>query len=159
MFKNDSRLLFVFTVLLKKISIYIDILVMSIEKIKCREKQHMQTTWKIMTSFLFMFKGNCNKINGNIIWYYSQAFVFPFYFFFLFFSQKWNTQAGSFRWDHKCIRILNVIIIIISRSQSTAEHRPLQLLTISFDLRLLASSFCLPSCVNRHSTWPEGVLH
>jgi hypothetical protein len=33
-----------------------------------------------------------------------------------------------------------IIIIIISLSQSTAGHRPLQLLAISLDLRLLASS-------------------
>jgi hypothetical protein len=51
-----------------------------------------------------------------------------------------------------------IIIIIISLSQSTAGHRPLQLLAISLDLRLLASSSHQPSCVNRHSTWPEGVL-
>jgi hypothetical protein len=38
-------------------------------------------------------------------------------------------------------------------------HRPLQLLAISLELRLLASSSCQPSCANRHSTWLEGVLH
>jgi hypothetical protein len=43
--------------------------------------------------------------------------------------------------------------------QSTAGHRPLQFLAISLDLRLLAFSYCQPSCANRHSTWPEGVLH
>jgi hypothetical protein len=42
---------------------------------------------------------------------------------------------------------------------STAGHGPLQCLAISLDLRLLASSVCQPSCANRHSTWPEGVLH
>jgi hypothetical protein len=52
-----------------------------------------------------------------------------------------------------------VIIIIISLLQSTAGHRPLQSFAISLGLRLLASSFCQPSCANRHSTWPEGVLH
>jgi hypothetical protein len=41
----------------------------------------------------------------------------------------------------------------------TVGHRPLQCLAISLDLRLLASSSCQPSCANRHSTWPEGVLH
>jgi hypothetical protein len=51
------------------------------------------------------------------------------------------------------------VIIIISPLQSTAGHRPLQLLAIWFDLRLLASSSRQPSCANRHSTWPEGVLH
>jgi hypothetical protein len=47
--------------------------------------------------------------------------------------------------------------IITSPLQSTAGHRPLQLLVISLDLRLLASSFCQPSCANPHSTWPGGV--
>jgi hypothetical protein len=46
-----------------------------------------------------------------------------------------------------------IIIIVISPLQYTAGHRPLQLLAISLDLGLLASSFCQPSCVNRHSTW------
>jgi hypothetical protein len=50
-------------------------------------------------------------------------------------------------------------IIIISPSQATDRHRPLQLLAISLDLRLLASSSRQPSCANRHSIWPEGVLH
>jgi hypothetical protein len=52
-----------------------------------------------------------------------------------------------------------IIIIIISPLQSTAGHRPLQLLAISLDLRLFAKSSCQPSCANRHCTWPEGVLH
>jgi hypothetical protein len=56
-------------------------------------------------------------------------------------------------------KINNIIIIIINPPQSTAGHRPLQLLTISLDLRLLASSSFQPSCTNRHFTWPEGVLH
>jgi hypothetical protein len=43
-----------------------------------------------------------------------------------------------------------IIIIIISPLQSTAGHRPLQLLVISLDIRLLASSSCQPSCANRH---------
>jgi hypothetical protein len=51
------------------------------------------------------------------------------------------------------------IIIIICPLQSTAGHRPLQFLAISLDLRLIASSSCQPFCANRHSTWPEGVLH
>jgi hypothetical protein len=51
------------------------------------------------------------------------------------------------------------IIIIISPPQSTAGHRPLQLLAISLDLRLLESSSRQPSCANRHSTWREGGLH
>jgi hypothetical protein len=50
------------------------------------------------------------------------------------------------------------IIIIISPLQSTAGHRPLQLLAILLDLRLHASSSCQPSWANRHSTWPKGVL-
>jgi hypothetical protein len=49
-------------------------------------------------------------------------------------------------------------IIIISPLQSTAAHGLLQFLAISLDLRLLVSS-CQQSCANRHSTWPEGVLH
>jgi hypothetical protein len=52
-----------------------------------------------------------------------------------------------------------IIIIIISLLQSTAGHRPLQCLAVALDLRLLASSSCQPSCANRHSIWPEGVLH
>jgi hypothetical protein len=40
----------------------------------------------------------------------------------------------------------------------TAILLPLQLLAISLDLRLLASSYRHPSCLNFHSTWP-GVLH
>jgi hypothetical protein len=55
--------------------------------------------------------------------------------------------------------VYGYFIIIISLSQSTAEHRPLQYLAISLDLRLLASSSCQPFCANRHSTWPKGVLH
>jgi hypothetical protein len=51
------------------------------------------------------------------------------------------------------------IIIIISLPQSTAGYRPLQCPTISLYLRLLASSSCQPSCANRHSTKPEGVLN
>jgi hypothetical protein len=54
---------------------------------------------------------------------------------------------------------LEQVIIIISPLQSTAGHRPLQSLTASLDLRLLKSSSCQPSRVNRHSTWPGGVLH
>jgi hypothetical protein len=50
-------------------------------------------------------------------------------------------------------------IFIIRPPQSTAGHRPLQFLAISLDPRLLASSSCQPSCANRYSTWPEGVLH
>jgi hypothetical protein len=49
-------------------------------------------------------------------------------------------------------------IIIISTLQSTAVQRPLQLLAISLDLRLLAYSSCQLSCANCHSTSPEGVL-
>jgi hypothetical protein len=64
--------------------------------------------------------------------------------------------ASYFNLSYNCISV--IIIIIISLSQSTAGHRPLQLLAISLDLRLLASSFYQPSCANRHSTWPEGVL-
>jgi hypothetical protein len=67
--------------------------------------------------------------------------------------------------EHRCAQtegLLNssnsLIITIISPLQSTAIHRPLQLLAISLDLRLLATSFYQPSCVNRHSTWPE-FLH
>jgi hypothetical protein len=56
-------------------------------------------------------------------------------------------------------RIILTRVIIVSPLQSTAGHRPLQLLAISLDLRLLASSSCQPSCANHHSTWPEGVLH
>jgi hypothetical protein len=50
-------------------------------------------------------------------------------------------------------------VIIISLSQSTARRRSLQLLDISLDLRLLASRSCQSFCANRHSTWPEDVLH
>jgi hypothetical protein len=39
---------------------------------------------------------------------------------------------------------------IISPLQSTAGHRPLQLLAISLDLRLLASRSSQPSCVKKH---------
>jgi hypothetical protein len=45
---------------------------------------------------------------------------------------------------------------VISPLQSTAGHRPLQLFSISLDLRQLASSSRQPSCVNRHSTWHES---
>jgi hypothetical protein len=60
--------------------------------------------------------------------------------------------------------ILNVRLWLCSSSssvhyQSIAGHRPLEFLAISLDLRLLASSSCQPSCANRNSTWPEGVLH
>jgi hypothetical protein len=56
-------------------------------------------------------------------------------------------------------RTKEFIIIIISPVQSTAGHSPLQFLAISLDPRLLASSTGQPSCANRHSTWPEGVLY
>jgi hypothetical protein len=52
-----------------------------------------------------------------------------------------------------------IIIIIIIPSQSTAGHRPLQVLAISLDPRPLASSSCQPSCASRYSTWPQGVLN
>jgi hypothetical protein len=52
-----------------------------------------------------------------------------------------------------------MIIIIISPLQFATGYRPLQLLAISLDPRLLASRSCQPSYVNRHSTWPESVLH
>jgi hypothetical protein len=55
--------------------------------------------------------------------------------------------------------MMMMIIVNISLPQSTAEHKPLQSLAISLDLRLLASSYCQSSFANRHSTWPEGVLH
>jgi hypothetical protein len=48
---------------------------------------------------------------------------------------------------------------LLHHHQPTAGHRPLQLLAISLNLRLLASSSRQPSCANRHSIWPEGVLH
>jgi hypothetical protein len=54
----------------------------------------------------------------------------------------------------KCSEYL-FIIIIISPLLSTAGHRPLQSLAMSLDLRLLASSSCHPSRVNRHSTFTE----
>jgi hypothetical protein len=54
---------------------------------------------------------------------------------------------------------INKLIIIISLLQSTAGHRPLQFLAISFSLWLLASRPCQPSCANIHSIWPEGVIH
>jgi hypothetical protein len=41
---------------------------------------------------------------------------------------------------------------------STSGHRPLQFFAILLDPRF-ASSFRQPSCANRHSIWPEGVLH
>jgi hypothetical protein len=43
----------------------------------------------------------------------------------------------------------------------SSHYSPLldiQLLAISLDLRLFASRSCQPSCANRYSTWPEGVL-
>jgi hypothetical protein len=49
------------------------------------------------------------------------------------------------------------IIIIINPLQSTAGQKLLQLLVISLNLRLLASSSCQPPCANRLST--IGVLH
>jgi hypothetical protein len=60
---------------------------------------------------------------------------------------------------NKPLESLFIIIIIITLLQSTAGHRPLQLLAISLDLRLLASSSSQPFCANRHSTWPVVVLH
>jgi hypothetical protein len=58
------------------------------------------------------------------------------------------------------VRVAYIHNIIITISpQFTAGHRPLQYPAISLDLRLLASSSCQPSCANRHSTWPESVLH
>jgi hypothetical protein len=45
-----------------------------------------------------------------------------------------------------------IIIIIISPLESIAGHRPLQLLAILLDLRLLASSFTAPA-----ATTPTGV--
>jgi hypothetical protein len=48
---------------------------------------------------------------------------------------------------------------MISLLQSVAGHRPLQFLAISLDPRLLAPNSCQPCCPNRHSTWPEDVLH
>jgi hypothetical protein len=68
-------------------------------------------------------------------------------------------HATFLLWCWIILIIITVIIIIISSPQSTAGHRPLQFLAISLDLRLLASSSCKPSCANRLSTWPEGVLH
>jgi hypothetical protein len=58
--------------------------------------------------------------------------------------------------------IKQVKLIAKSSSSSSAAHcwtKPLQLLAISLDLQLLASSSCHPSCTNHHSTWPEGFLH
>jgi hypothetical protein len=69
-------------------------------------------------------------------------------------------EKGSNECNRK-LRIRNKygsVIIIISPLQSTAGHRPLQFLTILLNLRL-ASSSCQPSYANRHSAWPEGVLH
>jgi hypothetical protein len=43
--------------------------------------------------------------------------------------------------------------------KSITGHGPLQLLAISLDLRLIASSSCQPLYTNRHFTRPEGVLH
>jgi hypothetical protein len=62
------------------------------------------------------------------------------------------------RYPH-CTKMWVVSFVMISPLQSTAGHKPLQFLAISLGLRLLASSSCQPSCINRHSTWPEGVLH
>jgi hypothetical protein len=53
---------------------------------------------------------------------------------------------------------LIIVIIIISLLVYCWTWR-LQLLAISLDLRLVASSSYQPSYANRHSTWPEGVLH
>jgi hypothetical protein len=47
--------------------------------------------------------------------------------------------------------IITIIIIIISPLQSSTGHKPLQMLAIALDLRLLASCSCQPSCANRHS--------
>jgi hypothetical protein len=55
-----------------------------------------------------------------------------------------------------CTPEVVIIIIIISPPLLTAEHK---LLPISLDFRQRTSSFHQPSCANRHSTWPEGVLH
>jgi hypothetical protein len=66
-------------------------------------------------------------------------------------KKRWKTMACQFlKKSHKVtgldnkrasfFKINNIIIIIINPPQSTAGHRPLQLLTISLDLRLLASS-------------------
>jgi hypothetical protein len=52
-----------------------------------------------------------------------------------------------------------IIIIIISPLQSTAGNRPLQLLAISLDPQLLASSSCQLSSANHHSNWSNGILH
>jgi hypothetical protein len=52
-----------------------------------------------------------------------------------------------------------IIIIIISLSQSTVGHRPLQYPAISLDLRQLASSSCQTFCANRHSTWPLRYVY
>jgi hypothetical protein len=52
-----------------------------------------------------------------------------------------------------------VFAIVHHHQPITGGHRPLQLLAITLDLRLLASSPCQPSCAIRHSTWSEGVLH
>jgi hypothetical protein len=61
-------------------------------------------------------------------------------------------------WRHVKLTTWDLFIIIISQLQSIAGHRTIQLLAISLDLRLLASSSCQSSCANRHSAWPEGVL-
>jgi hypothetical protein len=71
-----------------------------------------------------------------------------------------GTWKSCYTWANSSSRIvLAGVIIIISLLQSTAGHRTLQCLAISLDLRILASISCQPSCANRHSTWPEGVLH
>jgi hypothetical protein len=50
------------------------------------------------------------------------------------------------------------VIINISPLQSTAGRKPLQFRANSLDPRLLASSSCRPSCPNRHTTWPKGII-
>jgi hypothetical protein len=78
--------------------------------------------------------------------------------------QWWYTTRS---WLHRrhgvWVRLVGIapFLIIISLLHSTAGHRPLQFLAISLDprLRIYASSSCQPFCANRHSTWPEGVLH
>jgi hypothetical protein len=78
-------------------------------------------------------------------------------------SPHWQTSRSWTNWPKDLSQRSNNIqrdsITIIRPLQSTARYRPLQILTISLDLRLLASSSCQPSCVNCHSTWPEGALH
>jgi hypothetical protein len=97
----------------------------------------------------------CFGVRSRKLSYVVQPFIY--YLLKIYYLDLLRASKGMLsRWSRLHMQSF---IIIISLLQPTAGHRPPQCLAISLDLRLLASSSCQPSCANRDSTCPEGVLH